>query len=64
MLDAPEALAYVEWQAGDDAAFNPSCVVMPALAGGFGLLSVERGLQALWSGHEATQRGGNPSLSQ
>jgi hypothetical protein len=29
-----------------------------------GLLSVERILQALWSGHEATQRGGNPSLSQ
>jgi hypothetical protein len=64
MLDAPEALAYAEWQAGDEAAFNPRCAVMPALAGGFGLLWVERILQALWSGHEATQRGGNPSLSQ
>jgi hypothetical protein len=38
-------------------------VVKPTLAGGFGLLSLERILQALWSGHEAIQRGGNPSLS-
>jgi len=64
MLDTPESLANAEWQSGDEAAFNPSRVVMSALAGRFGLLSVERILQALWSGHEAIQRGGNPSMSQ